>query len=110
VKTSDVLDEAVKVAERLDHCKGNMFEPPGGGAEEWTACCTMGAIEAITRGQTHSWMNVDRMTSAALKLVGEVVGYEYIDVPDWNDKETTTKQDVVDALKKAAIIARERRL
>lgn len=93
MKTSDQLRRAAASAKRLNHCKHTFFE---GEWETPTACCIRGAL-ILSSGRGFE-------TPEAKELVREVVGCVNIEA-GFNDKPSTTKDDVVQALDAAYILA-----
>lgn len=100
MKTSELLEKAAEVAERLDHCKGGLFERD---PETYVpmACCALGALDIAARA-CDPLVLVSVWTHAERVLRTYVTGDAHSSVGTWNDQPHITKEDVVQALRGAA--------
>lgn len=102
MNAAETILRAVEIAERLNHCKGRAALYADG---ERVACCLLGAV-MIARDEA---ADMDETTPAeAFEFVeaevGKVEGGSTYLRPAarWNDLPTTTKDDVIGVLKRAA--------
>lgn len=107
LKPSEVLAKAAKIAKTIGHCKHNFFVPSFfdfiGGVERGELpekCCIWGAVRLAHQSSKTRVKYAPHL----IDLVDEVLGQSAV---AFNDKSTTTKEDVVKALRKGAALARK---
>jgi hypothetical protein len=94
-----ILEAAAAFAESVDHCKGKLYER--GSNMEVVGCCALGALDHVANDGGLISIRCRFDAEIALRIVVEKTCGDP-SVPRWNDLRTTTKQDVVAMLKKAA--------
>lgn len=107
MKTSEVLDRAADLLERDGWCQGALHDSAG-------RMCAVGALRRAIVVQVDldpsTLGQVDEVEEAArrrLMAVADPRGWVGAGgVPDWNDREGRTFQDVLDTFRKAAKNAR----
>ena len=94
--------EAIKVAERLKHCKHYFFKDDDGAhanPKTATSCCTFGALHLV-----NNWQGIP---TAVINALEEAAGKDMCAIVEWNDSFNIGKEDVVALLKKTAEIVED---
>lgn len=120
VKISTLLTRAAKYIEENGWVRGAFFKYRNGRRIEWNdiddllevarakACpaCARGALYVVEDPEL-SFRDREVRHQVASSYIEAALGGEYYSVPDWNDREDQTKEEVVAGLKAAAKAARK---
>jgi hypothetical protein len=87
---AQALEQAASIIERRGWSKGSAY----------------GDNNEVCANTALALANSDLVYTAAAHVLRQMVGVTWI--PDWNDRADVTEQDVLDGLRKAANVARER--